>query len=109
MIPREYKGLSDAELVTSCLSGDPKAWEALITRYRRLIYSIPYKFGLTAADSSDVFQTVCLKLLEHLHQLKDETKVSSWLITTTSRQCIHVKALRNREPEAEEGDEPPDT
>jgi RNA polymerase sigma factor (sigma-70 family) len=102
-----YKGLSDAELVAQCLSGNAAAWETLIVRYRRLIYSIPVKFNFSSADAADVFQAVCLKLIEHLHELKDETKVSAWLITTTTRQCIHVRSQRMRESGTDEDFEEP--
>jgi RNA polymerase sigma factor (sigma-70 family) len=102
-----YKVLGDPELVGLCLKGDPKAWEALILRYRRLIYSIPVKFNFTTADASDVFQAVCLKLIEHLRELKDESKVSAWLITTTTRQCIHVRSQRMRESSSEDDFEEP--
>src|SRR5437867_11366558 len=92
-----------------CLKGDAEAWEALITRYRRLIYSVPVRFGFSTADAADVFQAVCLKLIEHLHELKDETKVSAWLITTTTRQCIYIRSQRFREGSGdEEFEEPPD-
>jgi RNA polymerase sigma factor (sigma-70 family) len=105
----KYKNRTDPELVAMCLDGDAQAWEALIMRYRRLIYSVPVRFGFASADSADVFQSVCLKLLEHLHEVKDESKVSSWLITTTTRQCLHVKSLKYREPGTdEEFEEPPD-
>jgi RNA polymerase sigma factor (sigma-70 family) len=93
----KYKQYTDTELVSMCLQGDPTAWEALILRYRRLIYSIPVRFGFGSADASDVFQSVCLKLIEHLHELKDETKVSAWLITTTTRQCLYVRSQKFRE------------
>ena len=79
----KYKQYTDTELISMCLQGDSRAWEALILRYRRLIYSIPVRFSFGSADASDVFQSVCLKLIEHLHELKDETKLSAWLITTT--------------------------
>jgi len=95
---------SDSDLVAGCLAGQAGAWEALITRYRRLIYSIPNKFRFTPADCDDVFQTVVVKLLEHLGDLKDESKVSSWLITTTTRHCIQVRSQRQRDvPSDEEG------
>ena len=103
----KYKSLGDPELVALCLSGDATAWETLILRYRRLIFSIPVKFSFSTADASDVFQAVCLKLIEHLHELKDETKVSAWLITTTTRQCIHVRAQRMRESSSDEDFEEP--
>src|SRR5262245_44561626 len=80
-----------------CLQGDAFAWEALILRYRRLIYSVPVRFGFEEADAADVFQAVCLKLLEHLHEVKDERKISGWLATTTTRQCLHMKSLKYRE------------
>ncbi len=107
MSASKYKSLGDPEIVALCLSGDSKAWETLILRYRRLIFSIPVKFSFSTADASDVFQAVCLKLIEHLHELKDETKVSAWLITTTTRQCIHVRAQRIRESSSDEDFEEP--
>lgn len=104
-----YRGYSDPELIAMCLNGDVRAWETLMRRYRRLIFSIPIKFGLREHDSSDIFQTVCLKLLEHLHEVKDDRKISNWLATTTTRQCLAVLSSKQREagPEAET-DEPLD-
>jgi len=93
----KYKSYTDPELISMCLRGDGLAWEALIVRYRRLIYSVPVRFGFESADASDVFQAVCLKLLEHLHDIKDDRKISGWLVTTTTRQCLHVKSLKTRE------------
>jgi RNA polymerase sigma factor (sigma-70 family) len=90
-----------------CLKGDAQAWEALIMRYKRLIYSVPVKFGFSSTDASDVFQGVCLKLLEHLHEVKDDRKISSWLATTTTRQCIHLRMLKYREAASEDDIEEP--
>ncbi len=103
MKPDAYKKLTDSELVGRCLEGEARAWETLITRYRRLIFSIPNKFGFAPSDCNDVFQTVCVKLIEHLQDLKDESKVSSWLITTTTRQCIQVRSMKHRDVSDEEG------
>jgi RNA polymerase sigma factor (sigma-70 family) len=108
-VDADLKVLTDGQLVTLCLGGDGRAWETLILRYKRLIYSIPVKFHFSPSDCSDVFQAVCLKLIEHLQSLKDENRVSAWLITTTTRQCIHFRRRQFREftPE-EELEEPPD-
>jgi RNA polymerase sigma factor (sigma-70 family) len=105
-----YKKHTDTELVNMCLNGDALAWEALIMRYRRFIYSIPVKFGFQAVDAADIFQTVCLKLLEHLHEVKDESKINAWLSTTTTRQCLSTLANRHRETPTpdEEFEEPLD-
>jgi RNA polymerase sigma factor (sigma-70 family) len=103
----KYKSLGDPELISLCLKGDSQAWESLILRYRRLIFSIPVKFSFSPSDCSDVFQSVCLRLIEHLGELKDESKVSGWLITTTTRQCIHVRAQKRRETSTEDEFEEP--
>jgi RNA polymerase sigma factor (sigma-70 family) len=103
-----YKKYSDPELVGMCLEGDSRAWETLIRRHRRLIYSIPLKFGYLEPDLSDIFQFVCLKLLEHLHELKDDRKVSGWLATTTSRQCLAIRVLKQRESGTEDEVEEPE-
>src|SRR5262249_62097417 len=98
----KYKSYSDPELISMCLKGDGLAWEALIMRYRRLIYSVPVRFAFEPADAADVFQAVCLKLLEHLHDIKDDRKISGWLVTTTTRQCLHVKSMKARETATED-------
>ena len=109
MKPDDYKKLTDPELVQRCLEGESMAWETLITRYRRLIFSIPNKFRFPPSDCNDVFQTVCVKLIEHLQDLKDDSKVSSWLITTTTRHCIHIRSMKHRDLSDEEGmEETPD-
>jgi RNA polymerase sigma factor (sigma-70 family) len=75
----------DTDLVAACLRGEQAAWETLVDRYAALIYSIPLKYGLSDADAGDVFQSVCLTLLEKLDTLRDPRGLTAWLITTTSR------------------------
>jgi RNA polymerase sigma factor (sigma-70 family) len=87
----------DRELIVACLEGDSTAWETLITRYQRLIYSIPMKARLSPDDAADIFQSVCLKLYEKLATLRDHERVSSWLITTTTREVWRVAAHNRRD------------
>ena len=91
-----YDRLPDPELVARRPRHDSKAWEALIHRYKRRIFSIALRFGLSPSDAADVFQSVCIKLLKHLPLLRDESKVSAWLTTTTTRQCAHMKTQERR-------------
>jgi RNA polymerase sigma factor (sigma-70 family) len=102
----------DRELVAACLEGHHQAWEALITRYQRLIYSIPIKARLSSDDSADIFQSVCLKLLENLSSLRDHEKIVSWIITTTTRECWRVSNRQRRDnpsdshPDQDDSDRP---
>lgn len=86
---------SDQTLIATCLKGDKAAWATLIHRYERLIYSIPIRYGFSESEAADVFQDVCLILLEKLNDLRDETRLASWLGTVTRRECW--KAMRRRD------------
>jgi RNA polymerase sigma factor (sigma-70 family) len=87
----------DRYLIASCLEGHAAAWEALITRYQRLIYSVPLKLRLSQDDAADIFQSVCLKLYEKLQTLRDHEKLSSWLITTATRESWRTATRNHRE------------
>jgi RNA polymerase sigma factor (sigma-70 family) len=105
--------LSDKSLIQSCLNGDRQAWDRLILRYERLIYNIALRSGLSAEDGADVFQDVCLQLMNNLEKLTGDFNVGGWLTQTTRWECLRV--LRNRrrtssftEMEAEDGTTPID-
>jgi RNA polymerase sigma factor (sigma-70 family) len=87
----EFVRLSDVELIARCLDQDADAWEKLLRRYQRLIASITFKFGLSSADASDVFQSVSMTLFQQLPSLKKQEKLSSWIITVTVRECWKLK------------------
>ncbi|HYP28259.1 MAG TPA: sigma-70 family RNA polymerase sigma factor [Blastocatellia bacterium] len=90
----------DPELIAACLEGDHEAWEALLARYQRLIYSIPLKSRLSVDDAADIFQSVCLKLYEKLDTLRNHQRISSWLITTTTRESWRVSARQRKEQQS---------
>jgi RNA polymerase sigma factor (sigma-70 family) len=83
----EYSELPDEELVVACRSGDNDAWDALVERYERLVYTIPARYGLTPSEIDDVFQSVWLSLLKNLEKLREPDRVSAWLVTTARREC----------------------
>lgn len=87
----------DRQLIAACLEGDAGAWEALIVRYQRLIYSIPLRARLSTDDAADIFQAVCLKLYEKLSTLREHEKIIAWLITTTTRETWRLAARQRRE------------
>jgi RNA polymerase sigma factor (sigma-70 family) len=84
----DFNALSDPDLIAACLeAGNGQAWEALIFRYQRLIYSIPLRYGFSQPDAADVFQAVCVLLLENLARLRNRQRLGAWLVITTRREC----------------------
>jgi len=99
----------DSLLIAACLAGEHAAWEALISRYQRLIYSIPLKSRLTPDDAADIFQSVCLKLYEKLATLRNHERISSWLITTTTRECWRLSGRNRRDARSSTFDDDDDS
>lgn len=83
---KKYKELSDAELVAACRQGEAQAWDTLLARYERLVYTVPIRYGLTPGEADDVFQSVWAALLSHLPTLKQPERLSAWLVTTAKRE-----------------------
>ncbi|HSP06098.1 MAG TPA: sigma-70 family RNA polymerase sigma factor [Acidobacteriota bacterium] len=94
---------SDADLIDRCLKGDQASWEALIRKYQNLIYSVPVRYRFSLQDASDIFQSVCLVLLEKLKTLRNAETLSSWLYVTTKRQCWKLAKRKAMEVELEDG------
>ncbi len=78
----------DASLVARCRQGDGSAWTALVLRYQRLVYAIVRRFGDDEHAAADVFQTVFSRLLQHLPQLADPSRLQAWIVTTTRREAL---------------------
>jgi RNA polymerase sigma factor (sigma-70 family) len=89
----------DERLVQSCLEGDQQAWGRLIDKYKRLIFSIPFKYGASAEDAADVFQAVCIEVFNCLPQLKNASSLRSWLITVAVRQSYRWKQKQSNHVE----------
>lgn len=96
---------SDGDLIEACLAGEPSAWESLVHRYRRLVYSVPVKLGLKSEDCDEVFQQTAIALLEKLATLRDRDRIGLWLAVTARRKAIDLvsRGSAARETELKEG------
>jgi len=82
--------LSDEDLVHACRRNDQMAWNTLVARYQRLVYSIPRRAGLDEQGAADVFQHVFTTLVEQLDRIEQPAKIASWLATTARREAWRV-------------------
>jgi RNA polymerase sigma factor (sigma-70 family) len=89
-------GLDVARLVSRAVSRDTRAWERLIDKYGRLVWSITREFKLAESDASDVFQTTWMRLIEHIDRLDRPDRVGSWLAATARNECLRCLASHKR-------------
>lgn len=71
-------------------------FEALVARYYALLYQ--FAFGLTRveADACDLTQQTFLIWASKGHQLRDPSKVKTWLFTTLHRQFLESQRRSKR-------------
>ena len=81
---------TDSELVKACREGDDSAWEAIVHKYQKLLFSIPRRAGLGMDLASDVLQDVFITLFKKLDSLEKPEFLRAWLITTTKHKTIHL-------------------
>ncbi len=81
---------SVAELLAAAESGSQAAWDALVDRYGRLVWSIVRGFRFDAATASDVSQTVWLRLVENCGRIRDPERLPAWLATTARNESIRA-------------------
>lgn len=77
----------DRALLAACAAGDAAAWDAIVQRYGRLIWSVALRLGLDEPEAADVFQEVCLTLFEKAGALRPDTRLSAWLVVVTANKA----------------------
>jgi len=95
---------TDRKLIIACRRGDERAWETLIARHERLVFSIARRQGLSAADAADVTQTVFIILLQNMDRLPDDVNLGGWLTTVTRRHTWRAFTRLGRELPGEKED-----
>jgi RNA polymerase sigma factor (sigma-70 family) len=87
---------SIGRLVEECLQHDEQAWHTLVSRYGKLVASIPRRLGVPPEDSADIFQAVFLDLFNELPRLREPKALQGWLIRVTTHKCYRWR--RGRKP-----------
>src|SRR6516162_5372050 len=88
--------LDVTRLVKRAATGDTRAWEQLVDKYGRLIWSITREFKLVESDAADVFQTTWMRLIEHINRIEHPDRVGSWLAATARNECLRCLAANKR-------------
>ena len=85
-----------ADLVARAAQGDQDAWNDLVERYSPLLVGVIRQYRLTASQLDDVAQTVWLRLVEHLGDLRQPEALPGWIATTARRESLKMSAAERR-------------
>lgn len=90
----------DHFLVTRTQSGDVAAFEALVRRYERWVFTLALRMLGDRGEAEDMAQEVFLKAYRGLPRFKGNSRFSTWLYAIASHHCLNHLQTRRRRPAA---------
>ena len=76
-------------------------FETLVTRHYEALYQFAFSLARSEADACDLTQqTFCVWAIKG-HQLRDPSKVKTWLFTTLHREFLGLRRKQTRFPQVE--------
>lgn len=86
----------EAGLIARCLAGDSAAFEPLVTRYHRPLFSVAVRMLGSRDEAQDVTQTAFLKAYQALATCDPDRRFFSWIYRILLNECLNT--LRARRP-----------
>jgi RNA polymerase sigma factor (sigma-70 family) len=90
-----------ADLLLAAREGSEDALGQIVTELTPLLWHVARAAGLRSDDAEDVLQTVWMRLLAHLDEIRTPAALTKWLVVTTRREAWHVQAKGRRQRPAD--------
>lgn len=91
------KHLLDEELVKKCLSGEEAAFEVLVKRYEKQIFSLAYRLCGDYDEAGDLAQEAFLHIYRVLNKFSDDRKFFPWMYRVAHNVCVNTLTKRPKE------------
>ena len=90
----ELREVDDTGLVNAFLSGESRAFDALVERYQTRLLNFVYRIVGDRERAEDLVQEVFIRVYRHLGRFDRSKKFSTWIYTIASN--LGKNELRNR-------------
>lgn len=87
----------DCVWVARCLEGDPAAFEPLVERYQRVLFSVALRLLRNYDDAKDATQNTFIRAYEHLDSFDPERRFFSWIYRIAVNESLNFR--RSRRPQ----------
>lgn len=88
--------MTEAELIRKSQCGDMDAFEQLILRYEKKVYTIAYKYMGNAEDASDLAQEALIKAYQSIGSFRGEASFGTWIGRITANKCLDELRKRKK-------------
>jgi len=79
---------SDIDLVKQYQQGEPTAFDVLVRRYQRPLFTFLLRLTGSRERAEDLFQETFIKVLEGLPKYREKGKFGSWLFKVAYRLSV---------------------
>lgn len=97
------KDHTDADLVRESLSGNARAFDALVRKYEKPIFNLALRMTKDRDDAADVAQSVFVKAYQKLDSFDETHEFFSWIYRIAINESINFKKRTKRLDEYESG------
>lgn len=80
----------DAPLVQRALAGEFAAFDQLVAKYERPLYTLAIRILRNAADAQETVQETLLSVVEHLPSFAGQSMFHTWLMRIATNQALQV-------------------
>ena len=87
---------TDKRLIDLCIKGHAPAWDALVARYKNLVYHFGASARLAQEDREEVFQETFLGIYRSLEKLPEVENLDQWIGTVAKRHTWKILHRRRR-------------
>lgn len=94
-----FREVEDRDLIAQARRGNVEAYNLLVSRWERRVYSYLVRLVGHREDAMDLSQDVFLKAYQNLGKLDDPARFSAWLFRIAHNEAFSL--LRKRRPEGE--------
>jgi RNA polymerase sigma-70 factor (ECF subfamily) len=82
---------ADRALVARCLEGDSTAFEALVERYHRVLFTVAVRMLGDRDDANDATQNTFLKVHRSLGRFDANRRFFSWIYRILVNECLNLQ------------------
>ena len=91
VIPKE-----ESELIDLCLSGSGKAFEQIVEKHQRPLYSIIRKMVIDHDDARDILQNTFIKAWKNLDSFNRQSKLYTWMYRIAVNETMTFLASKKK-------------
>jgi RNA polymerase sigma-70 factor (ECF subfamily) len=107
MTNAQREGATATLLVEGAKRGDPRAFDALVRRYRGRIFALALHLSGSESDADDITQDAFLRAFHGLAEFEGRSEFFTWVYRLTVNRALDARRARSRRREASIDDADP--